>query len=120
MIHLNKTIDGLISNGTVEHIAVRVGKRDDVICDVFRGDDCETTLFDMASVTKIMVTTSLALIALDKGLLQLNDTVDKFYTTDKSLSVKNLLWMMWLMYWKPHTPSVTNVHKRMPRFGSIP
>ena len=91
MIHLNKTIDGLISNGTVEHIAVRVGKRDDVICDVFRGGVCETTLFDMASVTKIMATTSLALIALDKGLLQLNDTVDKFYTTDKSLSVKNLL-----------------------------
>ena len=91
MIHLNKTSDGLISNGTVEHIAVRVGKRDDVICDVFRGGVCETTLFDMASVTKIMVTTSLALIALDKGLLQLNDTVDKFYTTDKSLSVKNLL-----------------------------
>ena len=91
MIHLNKTIDDLISNGTVEHIAVRVGKRDDVICDVFRSDVCETTLFDMASVTKIMVTTSLALIALDKGLLQLNDTVDKFYTTDKSLSVKNLL-----------------------------
>ena len=91
MINLNKTIDGLISNGTVEHIAVRVGKRDDVICDVFRGGVCETTLFDMASVTKMMVTTSLALVALDKGLLQLNDTVDKFYTTDKSLSVKNLL-----------------------------
>ena len=91
MINLNKTIDGLISNGTVEHIAVRVGKRDDVICDVFRGGVCETTLFDMASVTKIMATTSLTLIALDKGLLQLNDTVDKFYTTDKSLSVKNLL-----------------------------
>ena len=52
MIHLNKTIDGLISNGTVEHIAVRVGKRDEVICDVFRGGVCETTLFDMASVTK--------------------------------------------------------------------
>ena len=60
MINLNKTIDGLISNGSVEHIAVRVGKRDDVICDVFRGGVCETTLFDMASVTKIMVTTSLA------------------------------------------------------------
>ncbi len=91
MINLNKAIDEFIESGTVEHIAVRVGKRDDVICDVFRGDVCETTLFDMASVTKIMATTSLALIALDKGLLQLNDPVAKFYPTDKSLSVKNLL-----------------------------
>lgn len=91
MIHLNKTIDGLISNGTVEHIAVRVGKRDDVICDVFRGDVCETTLFDMASVTKIMVTTSLALIALDNGLLKLEDKVNQFYSTSKSFTIKNLL-----------------------------
>jgi CubicO group peptidase (beta-lactamase class C family) len=91
MINLNKTIDGLISNGTVEHIAVRVGKRDDVICDVFRGDVCETTLFDMASVTKIMVTTSLALIALDNGLLKLEDKVNQFYSTSKSFTIKNLL-----------------------------
>jgi CubicO group peptidase (beta-lactamase class C family) len=91
MINLNKTINGLISNGTVEHIAVRVGKRDDVICDVFRGDVCETTLFDMASVTKIMVTTSLALIALDNGLLKLEDKVNQFYSTSKSFTIKNLL-----------------------------
>ena len=91
MIHLNKTIDGLISNGTVEHIAVRVGQGNHVICDTYRGGVDETTLFDMASVTKIMVTTSLALIALDRGLLKLEDQVNQFYSTSKSFTIKNLL-----------------------------
>lgn len=91
MICLEKTIDEYVESGILEHIAVRVGQGNHVIYDTYRGGVDETTLFDMASVTKIMATTSLALVALDMGLLQLNDTVDKFYTTDKSLSVKNLL-----------------------------
>ena len=91
MICLEKTIDEYVESGILEHIAVRVGQGSHVIYDTYRGGVDETTLFDMASVTKIMVTTSLALIALDKGLLQLDDTVDKFYSTDKTLSVKNLL-----------------------------
>ena len=91
MIRLEKTIDEYVESGIPEHIAVRVGQGNHVIYDTYRGGVDETTLFDMASVTKIMATTSLALIALDKGLLQLDDTVDKFYSTDKTLSVKNLL-----------------------------
>ena len=88
---LNETIDKLIRDGLVEHIAVRVGKGDAIICDTFRGNVCDTTLFDMASVTKIMATTSLALIALDKGLLHIDDPVDKFFSTSKPLAVKSLL-----------------------------
>lgn len=91
MICLEKTIEEYVESGILEHIAVRVGQGNHVIYDTYRGGVDETTLFDMASVTKIMVTTSLALIALDKGLLKLDDTVDKFYSTDKTLSVKNLL-----------------------------
>jgi len=91
MINLNEAIDEHISNGTVKNIAVRVGMGDAVLYDAFRGGVCETTLFDMASITKIMATTSLALIAIDRGLLKLNDTVDKFYPTDKSLTIKHLL-----------------------------
>ena len=67
MINLNRILDGLVADGTVANIAVRVGNFDGVICDAFRGDVCETTLFDMASVTKVMATTSLALIALARG-----------------------------------------------------
>lgn len=91
MTYLNQAIDELVADGVVEHMAVRAGICDGVICDSFRGDVCETTLFDMASVTKIMATTTLALMALDRGLLQLDDSVDKFYPTEKGLTVKNLL-----------------------------
>ena len=88
MKRLNETIDKLIRDGVVEHIAVRIGKGDAIIYDTFRGNVCDTTLFDMASVTKIMATTSLALIALDKGLLHIDDPVDKFFSTSKPLTVK--------------------------------
>ena len=91
MIYLENVIDEYIEKGILEHIAVRVGKGDNAIYDTYRGGVNETTLFDMASVTKIIVTTSLALIALDKGLLKLDDTVDKFFPTSKSLTIKNLL-----------------------------
>ena len=91
MICLGKTIDEYVESGILEHIAVRVGRGDNVICDTFRGGVDETTLFDMASATKIMATTSLALIALDRGLLQLDDTVDKYCSTSKVLTIKNLL-----------------------------
>ena len=91
MICLEKTIDEYVESGILEHIAVRVGKNDDVIYDTYRRGVDELTLFDMASVTKIMVTTSLALIAIDRGLLQLNDKVDKFYPTEKPFTIEHLL-----------------------------
>ena len=55
MICLEKTIDEYVESGILEHIAVRVGKNDDVIYDTYRRGVDELTLFDMASVTKIMV-----------------------------------------------------------------
>lgn len=91
MICLEKIIDEYVESGILEHIAVRVGQGNHVICDTYRGGVDETTLFDMASVTKIMVTTSLALIALDQGLLKLEDKVNQFYSTSKSFTIKNLL-----------------------------
>ena len=91
MFFLNKSIDKFVENGIVKNIAVRIGNHDNVICDTFRGDVSEKTLFDMASVTKIMVTTSLALIAIDKGLIKLDDPVSKYYQTTKVMTLKNLL-----------------------------
>ena len=91
MICLEKTIDEYFKSGILEHIAVRVGRGDNVIYDTYRGGVDEATLFDMASVTKIMATTPLALIALDRGLLQINDKVDKFYPTEKPLTIGHLL-----------------------------
>ena len=42
MRHLNETLDSCIA----ENIAVRVGKGDEVICDIFRGNVDKNTLFD--------------------------------------------------------------------------
>jgi CubicO group peptidase (beta-lactamase class C family) len=91
MIHLNEKIDDYLNCGIVSHIAVRVGCGEDILCDTFRGGVNEKTLFDMASVTKMMATSTLAFIALDRGLLSLDDRVDRFYPTDKIMTVKHLL-----------------------------
>lgn len=91
MLHLEKTIDEYVEKGILRQVAVRVGRGDGVLYDTFRGGVDDITLFDMASVTKIMATTSLALIALDRGLISVNDPVAKFYPTDKPLTVEHLL-----------------------------
>ena len=91
MIALENTLNELLESKTISHIALRVGMWDKILYDAFRGDVDENTLFDMASVTKIIATTTLALIAVDRGLLSVEDTVDKFFATSKEMTVKNLL-----------------------------
>lgn len=98
MKNLQGCIDSLFENNTVGNIIVRVGRGDDVLCDVMRSAENrvldEHTLFDMASVTKIVVTTSLALIAMDEGVLSPEDKVSRFFSVpeDKSeLTVKHLM-----------------------------
>ncbi len=91
MTLLENTINELVENGILSHAAVRVGMGDAVLYDTFRGGVDEKTLFDMASVTKIMATTMLALIAMDRGLLCIGDPIGKFFPTAKPLTVKHLL-----------------------------
>ena len=87
MRHLNEALDSCIA----ENIAVRVGKGDEVICDIFRGNVDKNTLFDMASVTKAIATTTVALIALDRGEIELDDPVARFFKTEKTMTIKHLL-----------------------------
>lgn len=101
MKNLEQEIDALLAEGTVEHIAVRVGVGGRTVYDTFRGGVDEHTLFDMASVTKVMATTTLALIALDRGLLRLDDPVSKFFKTDKPITIKHLLTHTMGMGYKP-------------------
>ena len=91
MYHLNEAIDDFVKSGIVSHIAVRVGRGDDILHDTFRGGVHQKTLFDMASVTKIMATTTLALIAIDKGLLSVDDPIERFYPSSKKLTMRHLL-----------------------------
>ena len=88
--NLEKEIAALFEENPVEHIAVKVGKGDKILYETYKNADSKT-LFDMASVTKIMVTTTLCLMALDKGLLSVDDEVNKFFPTEKPLTIKNLL-----------------------------
>ena len=91
MKNLEKAIDRYIEDRILEHVAVRVGQGESVIYDTFRGGVDENTLFDMASVTKIIATTSLALIAIDQKLIDINDPIKKFFKTEKPITIKNLL-----------------------------
>ena len=98
MKHLEACIDKLINERTVENIAVKIGKNDKVLYEMYRSKNNnnidQNTLFDMASVTKIIATTSLALIALDRGILFLDDTVSKYFPCDEekgNITVFNLL-----------------------------
>ena len=56
MKNLEGLLDSLVSDGAIEHIALRVGRGDDIIYDTYRSAD-KQTFFDMASVTKIVATT---------------------------------------------------------------
>ena len=91
MVALENTLNELVENGIVSHVAVRVGMVGEILYDTFRGNVDENTLFDMASVTKVIVTTTLALIALDRELLSVDDPVDKFFPTTKVMTLKHLL-----------------------------
>ena len=94
MENLDLILKRLLTEKTVKNIAVRVGIRNNIICDRFLGGIDSKTLFDMASVTKILATTSLSLIALSRGLISIDDKVSSFFQTPdiyKELTLKNLL-----------------------------
>jgi len=80
--HLQNCIDDLMNRGQLRHIAVRAGRNDEVLIDTYRGLDRQVTphtLFDMASVTKIMETTMLALMAMDRGWITPDTPVSRFF-----------------------------------------
>ena len=97
MSNLEECIIKAHEDGLADHIAVRVGKGEQILNDCFYSVDYaidSKTLFDMASVTKIMVTTMLTLIAADRKLLNFDDKVNRFFPCpkDKSeLTIKHLL-----------------------------
>ena len=98
MYYLENCVERLFREKTVENMIVKVGRGADVLCEIKRSAQdrvlTDQTLFDMASITKIVVTTSLALIAIDRGLLSLSDRVSRFFPVpeDKeSMTVRHLL-----------------------------
>lgn len=97
MKNLETCIRQAAQNGLLDNIAVRIGVGGDIVSEISYSRNSEITsktLFDMASVTKIMVTAPLALIAVDRGLLRLDDKVSRFFPcgNDKAaLTIHHLL-----------------------------
>ncbi len=97
MKYLESSIDRLFAEKTVSNLAVKIGRGDQVIREVYRSAEMDLdgqTLFDMASVTKILGPTTLALMAMDRGALSADDPVSLFFPVPedkKSLTVGHLL-----------------------------
>lgn len=98
MNHLISCVDALFENKTVGNLIVRVGRGEEILIDLTRTEQdrrlSDYTLFDMASVTKIMATTTLALMAMDRGTLSPEDRVSRFFSVpgDKQcLTIKHLM-----------------------------
>lgn len=86
--------DRLQKDGAISNLAIRVGKFGDRIGEVYSDGVNSQTLFDLASVTKIMATTTLVLIAVEQKRLDITDKVSKFFAVPewyKDLTVFNLL-----------------------------
>lgn len=94
MKNTEKLVELLKREGLIANIAIRVGKYGDVLGEVYSDGVDSRTLFDIASVTKIIVTTTLALIAIDECKLNITDKISKYFTVPewyKELTVFNLL-----------------------------
>ena len=97
MRNTNLCIKRYIEDGHLNNIALRIGKGNCVLADIYESTEKNitgSTLFYMASVTKVMVTATLALIAIDKKIISLEDPVSRFFDADdekQNIKIKNLL-----------------------------
>ncbi|MBO5222012.1 MAG: beta-lactamase family protein [Clostridia bacterium] len=97
MQRLRETVDRLFEEKSLSHLGVKVALGDSVLCEFYRSREGTLdgrTLFDMASVTKILCPTMLALIAVDEGALRLSDPVSRFFSVSsekEGLTVEHLL-----------------------------
>ncbi len=97
MKHLEQCANALFDERIAAHLAVCVGQADRTVCELYRSQtesiDAHTK-FDMASITKLVATTMIALVALDTGKLKLSDKVSRFFPcpdAHKNTTIKHLL-----------------------------
>lgn len=76
---LQPMLSDAVSNGVFPSAVVAVGCRETVFATCAAGDANVHTRYDMASMTKIMATTMIALRALEEGQLTLFDTVSQYF-----------------------------------------
>ena len=84
---LDRLISDGISDGAFPSAAAAVGIKEELLACTWQGNTMlddgtpvnEFTLYDMASLTKILSPTMIALRAIEEGLLTLDDTVGRFF-----------------------------------------
>lgn len=98
LFNTEKVISKYFNEKLLANVAIKIGKGSDVYGELYRsekGTITETTLFDIASVTKIMATTLLTFIAVDKKRLSYNTLVADIFpqtpTHFKGLKISHLL-----------------------------
>lgn len=97
MKHTSAQIEALQAEGTLQHLALCVGRGEDTVFETYvcpQGIPDEHTLFDMASVTKVVVSTTLALRAWSEGLISPQESVSSFFPCPpdkRTLTVRHLL-----------------------------
>lgn len=99
MKNLEICLNKLIDDNLIENAAVLVGKGGKILYETYRSANRkidQKTLFDMASVTKVAATAAIALIAIDKRIISLNDNVPEILGVKcrrdyANLTVLNLL-----------------------------
>ncbi len=98
MKHLHTLARELVGRGFPENLAIRVGYGDRVVDELrmsASGRELnENTLFDMASVTKVTVTATLALIAIDRGWLSPEDKVSRFFSVPEPRAEMSIFHLM--------------------------
>ena len=76
---LNDMLRSAVNDGCFPWAVAAVGRRDRVLARAMAGGADLQTRFDMASVTKIIAPTMLALLAIERGSLTLYDRVSRFF-----------------------------------------
>lgn len=95
--NLKAAVDRLFSDNRVSNMALRILKNENIVYEEFRSVErqiSDTTLFDIASITKVVSVGMLSLIAMERGLLRLEQPVSDFFPVpehNKELTVKHLL-----------------------------
>lgn len=89
-----KIINRYIEEGLLENTALRIGRNDRVLAEIYKSENGRVnseTLFDMASVTKILSVTMLTLMAMDEGRISIDDKLSLFYDYEGPLTIRHLL-----------------------------
>lgn len=101
-----------LQDGVFPSASLLVAKDTEVVFKNTYGDCSEKTIFDVASLTKPVITTTLAMIAVKEGLLNLEDSLVKFFPNADQLKDVKVFQLLnhssGLPGWKPFYKEVSH------------